>query len=74
MLKPLITGTEDITLNSLDWKFISPESPAIKRWIEKEGLDSLEIPRGGKLVQMSDLNAFLEKAGRPPVEIQEKFQ
>lgn len=29
-LKPLITGTEDITPDSLDWKFISRESPAVK--------------------------------------------
>jgi hypothetical protein len=29
-IKSLITGTEDITSDSLDWKFISSESPAIK--------------------------------------------
>ncbi len=29
-LKPLITGTEDITPDSLDWKFLSCESMAVK--------------------------------------------
>ena len=29
-LKPLITGTEDITADSLDWKFITRDSPAVK--------------------------------------------
>lgn len=29
-LKPLITGTEDITADSLNWKFITYESPAVK--------------------------------------------
>ena len=29
-LKPLITGTEDITPDRLDWKFIDRESPAVK--------------------------------------------
>jgi hypothetical protein len=29
-LKPLITGTEDITADRLDWKFITRESPAVK--------------------------------------------
>jgi hypothetical protein len=29
-LKPLINGTEDITADSLDWKFITRDSPAVK--------------------------------------------
>ncbi len=29
-LKPLITGTEDITSDRLDWRFISRDSPAVK--------------------------------------------
>ena len=29
-LKPLITGTEDITPDRLDWKFIDRESPAVQ--------------------------------------------
>ena len=30
ILKPLINGTEDITADSLDWKFITRDSPAVK--------------------------------------------
>ena len=33
-LKSLITGTEDVTPDSLDWKFISRESPSVKALAE----------------------------------------
>ena len=52
-------------------EFCNETTRSVKRWIEKEGLAALEISRGEKLIQVSDLNAFLEKAGKPPVEIQE---
>lgn len=29
-LKPLITGTEDITPDRLDWQYLGPDSPAVK--------------------------------------------
>lgn len=31
MLKPLINGTEDITQDSLDWRFITSESDAVEK-------------------------------------------
>lgn len=33
-LKPLINGTEDITPDRLDWRYLSPESPAVKALAE----------------------------------------
>lgn len=34
LLKPLINGTEDITPDRLDWRYLSPESPAVKALVE----------------------------------------
>ena len=34
LLKPLINGTEDITPDRLDWRYLSPESPAVQALVE----------------------------------------
>jgi hypothetical protein len=41
LLKPLITGTEDITPDRLDWQLLSPESPAARALIEDLPLETI---------------------------------
>ncbi len=41
LLKPLITETEDISLDRLDWHLLSPESPAVRALIEYLPLETI---------------------------------
>jgi hypothetical protein len=40
----------------------------VKKWVEKGHLLSITIPGVGKLVELQELNRFLEKIGQPIVE------
>jgi hypothetical protein len=41
LLKPLVTGTEDITPGGLDWRTLGPDSPAVKALVEFLPVDAI---------------------------------